>query len=163
MLDQTAATAGVRGRRNPPSEPADSPLSPSLAIRVLARIRRWELDHALGDGADPAATPLLTARAAQLVSRGGRHRIAAALERMALMVDAERGPLRTLPSRDAVQANRAEILRLAATLRQGGRLNVRGIAVLELILIDGTGPAYTDPRGEGLGRQLRLAADSLSG
>ncbi len=60
-------------------------------------------------------------------------------------------------------ANRAELMRLAHTLRRGGLLYARGVAILELVLIDGTGPAYTDARGEGLARQLELAGASLGG
>jgi len=162
MLDESTQTASSQEWRRPPFERSVSLLSPGLATRVAARMRRFELDQALADGADPAATPLLAARAAQLVSRASRDRIAAALERAALMVDAERGRWRTVPRRDAVHANRAEMLRLAATLRHGGLLYARGIALLELTLIDGTGPAYTDPRGDRLAHQLRLAADRLS-
>jgi hypothetical protein len=163
MLDQSTPIASVSGWGNLTSERSARLLSPSLATRVIARLRRLQLDHALADGADLATAPLLSARAAQLVSRGSRERTAAALERVALMVDADRGRLRTPPLRGALRANRAEMLRLAATLRHDGPVYARGIAVLELILIDGTGPAYTDPRGEGLARQLQLAAASLSG
>jgi hypothetical protein len=143
--------------------PAARLFSPGLATRAGARLRRMELDQALADGADPARSPLLAARAAQLVRGDNRQRIAAALEQAALTVDAPRGRLRTAPLREAVRANRAHIITLAGVLRHGGLLYARGIAVLELILIDGTGPAYTDPRGEGLARQLQLAADSLTG
>jgi hypothetical protein len=55
------------------------------------------------------------------------------------------------------------VLDLAATLRRGGLLYARGVAILELVLIDGTGPTYTDARGEGLARQLELAGSSLGG
>jgi hypothetical protein len=55
------------------------------------------------------------------------------------------------------------LLELASTLRRGGLLYARGIAILELVLIDGRGPAYTDTRGEGLARQLELAGAALGG
>jgi hypothetical protein len=163
MLDQSTSTASVGGIRDPALEHSASVLSPNPAIRVIARLRRWELDHALADGADVAARPLLAVRAAQLVSRASRYRIADALERVALMTDADRGWLRTPPRREAVRANRDELLRLAATLRHDELLYARGVARLELVLIDGNGPAYTDPHGERLARQLQLAADALSG
>jgi hypothetical protein len=163
MLDQSTSTANVRGPRDSAPERTADVLSPSRATRVIARLRRLELDHALADGADLAATPLLAARAAQLVTRPSRYRIATALERVALMTDAQRGRLRTPPRREALRANRDELLRLAATLRHGGLLYARGIATLELVVIDGTGPAYTDSGGELLARRLRLAADRLSG
>jgi hypothetical protein len=130
--------------------------------RLAARTRRLELDRALAEGTDPAGSPLLAARAAQLAARATRYRIAAGLEHVALMGDAERGRWHTPPRRGAIRAHRAEMLRLASVLRGGGLLYARGIALLELVLIDGTGPAYTDPRGEGLARQLALAAASLA-
>ncbi len=138
-------------------------LCPSLIVRILARMRRSTLDHALAAGADPSASPLLAARAAQLVTPRTRQRLAATLEHVALTVDAPRGRVRTLPLRAAVRANRGAMLELAAVLRQPGLLYARGIAVVEVALTDGTGPAYTDPRGEGLARQLGLAAETLSG
>jgi hypothetical protein len=156
---QTAKPSIRSARRRQPARL----FSPPLVTRVAARVRRLDLDQALADGADPAASPLLAARAAQLVRRAGRYRIAAALEHVALTVDTPGGRLSTRPLRAAVRANRAQLLELAATLRGNRLLYARGIAILELVLIDGTGPAYCDPHGEGLARELQLAADSLTG
>ncbi|HEY6523212.1 MAG TPA: hypothetical protein VIY10_05535 [Solirubrobacteraceae bacterium] len=138
---------------------------PTLVTRLRARLRRLELDHALAEGADPSSSPLLAARAAQLVAPGARHRLAASLERFVLTADTPptRARARVLPRRLAMDANRFRVLELAATLRAGGLLYARGIAILELVLIDGTGPAYTDARGEGLARQLELAGARLGG
>jgi hypothetical protein len=136
---------------------------PTLITRLRARRRRLELDHALADGADPASSPLLAARAGQLVGRANRSRLAAALERLALTADAPATLFAAIPRRRAMQVNRSELLALATTLRKAGLLYARGIAMLELVLIDGTGPAYTDARGEGLARQLELAGASLGG
>ncbi len=134
---------------------------PTLITRTRARIRRLELDRALADGADPSSSPLLAARAGQLVKRANRYRLAAGLEELALT--ASRPPTRfgVMPRRRALEASRFELLELAATLRKGGLLYARGIAILELVLIDGTGPAYTDARGEALARQLKLAGAGL--
>lgn len=137
--------------------------APSAPTRLRARTRRLELDRALAEGADPADSPLLAARAAQLVGRANRYRLAAALEHLALTADAPLRPFRTAPRRGAVQANRAALMELAGTLRAGGLLYARGVAILELVLIDGSGPAYSDARGEGLARQLALAGAGLGG
>jgi hypothetical protein len=163
MLDHSAALANVNGWRNSQLRCSDSLLCPNRVARVVARSRRLSLDHALADGADPASSSLLAARAAQLARPATRYRIAAALEHAALTADAGRGRWSTPAHRGAVRPNRAEMLRLASVLRHHRLLYARGIALLELTLIDGTGPAYTDPRGEGLAAQLRLAADSLTG
>jgi hypothetical protein len=136
---------------------------PRLVSRLLARVNRLELDRALADGADPAGSPMLAARAAQLAGRRNRERLAAALERVTLTVDDLPRRVRTPPLRGAVRANRSELLELAAILRDEGVVYAGGIAAAELVVIDGTGPAYTDRRGEGLARQLRLARQALTG
>jgi hypothetical protein len=137
-------------------------LGPSAAVRVAARLRWGMLDRALTEGADPAASPLIAARTTQLGSRYIRGRIADGLERLALSVDNPRGRFRILPSRAAVLGNRSELLELAGTLRNDGPLYARGVAMLNVVLTDGTGPAYTDRRGDALTRQLQMARDSLT-
>jgi hypothetical protein len=163
MLDHTAPVGGVRDWDGTQLRRAVSLLSPRLVTRVVARVRRLALDQAIADGADVTASPQLAARAVQLATPATRSRIASGLELVVLTADGPRGRLRTPPLREAIRANRARLMALASMLRHGGLLYARGIAVLELVLIDGTGPAYTDPRGEGLARQLQLAAESLTG
>ena len=148
---------------------AGSPLShaarlfgPSAVARVTARLHSHVLDRALAAGADPAASSQIAARAAQLGSTSMRTRIADGLERLALSTDEPRSRFRILPSR-AMLANRSAMLELADILRQDRPLYPSGIAMLEIILTDGTGPAYTDKRGDGLARQLQVALAKLSG
>jgi hypothetical protein len=116
-----------------------------------------------GATADPSVSPLLAARGAQLVDPSVRQRIAGDLERFAFTVDASRGRIRTLPLRGAVRANHDALIELARMLRNDRPYYARGIAMLELVLCDGTGPAYADPRGERLANQLALAAQCLTG
>lgn len=137
-------------------------LRPSPAVRVAARLRRGKLDRALTNGADPAASPQIAARTTQLGSGSIRGRIAEGLERLALSADGPRGRLRILPSRAAILGNQSELLELAAKLRNDGPLYARGVAMLNVVLTDGTGPAYTDRRGDALTRQLQIARDSLT-
>jgi len=136
---------------------------PRLVVRLRARACRLTLDRALAAGADPSASPLLAARAAQLVDASVRQRIASYLEQFASTVDAPRGRIRTLPLRSAVRPNQEALIEIARMLGHHGAYYARGIAMLELVLRDGTGPAYTDPSGEGLARQLALAAQGLTG
>ena len=121
-------------------------LGPSVATRVAARLRWGMLDRALMDGADPAASPLIAARTKQLTSVSIRTRIAVGLERLARSTDSPRGRLRILPSRTAILGNRSELLELASMLRSPRPLYARGVAMLNVILTDATGPAYTDRR-----------------
>lgn len=163
MLGESLPSANAYQLRAPRLPRSPALFAPSRLTRLRARSRRLELDRALADGADPAASPLLAARAAQLVGRANRYRLAAALEHLALTAEAPRRLFRTAPRRGPVQANREALIQLAATLRRGGLLYARGIAILELVLIEGTGPAYTDARGEGLTLQLELAGAGLGG
>lgn len=137
--------------------------APSQVTRLRARLRRFELDRAIAGGADIAASPLLAARAAQLVERRHRLELAAALEQ-AVSVSLQSGAcLRTVPRREAMRRNRHRMLELAGILRSGRPAYARGVAVVELVLTDGAGPAYTDGGGEALARQLRLARERLGG
>ena len=163
MVGHNVQTADPYQLRSPWLGHAGTVFAPSALTRLRARRRRLELDRALAEGADPASSPLLAARAAQLVRPASRYRLAAALEHLALTADAPVRLFRASPRRGAVLANRAELMELATTLRRGGLLYARGIAILELVLIDGSGPAYRDARGEGLARQLQLAGSGLGG
>jgi hypothetical protein len=140
----------------------DELLTPGLRVRVLARLRRHSLGRALSDGADPIDSPLLAARASQLNSAPTRDRLAGGLERLARSSEAPRRA-QVLPARAAARRNRSLLLELAQMLRQAGPLYARGIALLELTVTDGTGPAYTDRQGEALARRLRLARAGLVG
>ena len=137
-------------------------LGPSKAMRAAARLRRNGLDRALTDGADPAASPLIAARTTQLASVSIRRRIAGGLERLALSADGPRGRFHILPSRAAIRVNRPLLLELAAMLRGDSPLYAHGVAMLNVILTDATGPAYTDRRGDALTRQLEMARASLT-
>ena len=136
---------------------------PRLVVRLRARAHRLKLDRALAAGADPSDSPLLAARAAQLVDPSTRTRIAACLEQFAFTANRPPSRVKTLPLRDAVRPNQQALLDLARALRREQPTYARGIAMLHMVLSDGTGPAYTDPSGERLARQLELAAQGLSG
>lgn len=136
-------------------------LAPSPAVTLWARLRARHLDEQLAHGADPVTSPLLAARAAQLATRRSRARIAAGLERLALGSDAPRSMFTILPERGAIAPNRDRLLGLAMALRSGAPAYAGGIAEARLIVTDGTGPAFTDRRGEGLSRQLDLAQARL--
>ncbi len=136
---------------------------PSVGARVAARLRRGSLDRALTEGADPAASPLIAARATQLCGASTRARIADGLERLARSPDRPRNRARITPWAAAMLANRSALLELAGMLRARGPLYARGVAPLAIIVTDGAGPAYTDRHGDVLARQLQLARAGLTG
>jgi hypothetical protein len=138
-------------------------LAPRRPVGMLARLRARGLDRRLADGADPRSSSLLASRAAQLATPRARARIAAGLERMARSIDAPPTHFAITPDRGAIVANRARLFDVAATLRSHRPVYAGGIAGARLIVVDGTGPAYMDRRGQGLARQLEAAGEQLLG
>lgn len=138
-------------------------LGPSITVRAAARLRRDKLDRALIAGADPAASRLMAARTAELGRRSTRARLADGLERLARSADARRERSRILPSRAAVSRNRSDLLELAGTLRSDVPLYARGLAMLNVILTDGTAGAFSDRCGFVLARQLASVRATLAG
>lgn len=137
-------------------------LGPSGTARAAARLRRGKLDRALIAGVDPVASRLIAARTAQLGRRSTPAGLADGLERLARSADEPHGRSRILPSRAAVLRNRSDLLELAGTLRSDVPLYARGLAMLNVILTDGTGVTYTDRRGHALTRQLAIVRAALA-
>lgn len=134
---------------------------PGLTARLAARLRGHALDGALIEGADPAATEQLAARAARLTSRSMRREVARGLDRLALDDRAAGGRWHVHPFRAAAADNAPELHALAARLREPGPLYARGIAMLNRLLTEGAGPAYNDCRGDLLAQQLHDARVAL--
>jgi hypothetical protein len=114
---------------------------PSRAALLAARMRAGALDRALVEGADPAGSELLAARAVLLVSRRMRTTIAEGLERLE---QAGRGPARRWSAarpREALRTNSPLLLELAQLLRGSDPVGAPGIAILSILLSDGAGPA----------------------
>lgn len=137
-------------------------LAPGRTARLLALVRRRALDRRLMDGADPSSSGQLAARAATLTNRATRTRIAEGLERL-LSLTTEAPPRRWYvpPAARAVRANEAELSELVGLLRGSRPLYARGVAMLSDLLVDGTGPAYTDGRGGTLAVRLCGAREAL--
>ncbi len=163
MLARDPHVAEVAGFHDSPLQDADCLLRPGAAVRTAAHLLRGKLDEDLIEGADPTGSRLLAARAAQLSSRCTRSRIADGLERLALSADGPPSRVRVLPQRVAARANRSRLLELAGLLRRDGPVYARGVAMLEVIVTDGTGPAYTDRRGSALAGRLDVARATLTG
>src|SRR5271155_3049800 len=117
-------------------------LGPGRLARMTARVHSQSLDRALIAGADPSGSPQLAARAAQLTSRRTRVLIAGGLERL---LRAAQGPQKrwwAASRRGQLLANASRLHELATLLVSGSPLYARGIAMLNQLLTDGTGPAY---------------------
>jgi hypothetical protein len=134
---------------------------PAALSRLLARALARRLDAALIAGANPAGSALLAARAARLTSARGRESLADSLHGL---VHAAHGPQRrwwALGSRATVLANASELDALAMLLSSETPLYVRGLALLNELLTDGTGPAYSGD-ATALSRALADARTALT-
>jgi hypothetical protein len=138
-------------------------LAPALPTRILAQLLSNSLDRRLAAGEDSTASALLAARATQLGRRGTRLGVARGLERAAFAWEQPIRRFGILPARGAVTANRLALLELIAQLRQSRVVYVRGVAAARMMLVDGTGPMYTDRRGEALAGELRWVRALLQG
>lgn len=138
-------------------------LAPSPVVRLLARLLCNTLDRRLAAGEDSTGSALLAARATQLGRRATRLGIARGLERATFAWEQPLRRFRVLPARGAVSANRPALLELVSQLRHSRALYVRGVAAARLMVVDGTGPMYTDRRGEALAGELRWVRALLQG
>jgi hypothetical protein len=146
-----------------PAAPDDLPAATvSRRARISARIRVSALDRALIDGADPARGPALAARAALLTSRRGRSQLAAGLEQLVRKAQGSQRRWWALEQRQAILANASELHAVAMELHSEQPLYAAGLARVNQLLVDGSGPAYCGPAA-GLARALRDARAALAG
>ena len=148
----------------PYSAPRDTavPPEPGIAVKAIARVRWFSLDGRLAAGEDPAGSKLLAAQAARLTTPRHREMLAAALG--GLLLAAEQGPRasRMNPSRDALLRNEGAVRDLARRVDSRETLYARGLARLERLLSDSTGPAFTGSAAQ-LSAELARVEDELSG
>jgi hypothetical protein len=136
---------------------------------TLARVPRWRqslarlhgnrLDRELARGARPESDLQLAVRAMQLVSARTRALLSVSLGRADLA-----GRPRMVPVRNrAVLAEEAGHLKeLSGALLSAGPVPVRGVAMVSLLLADGTGPLYRPGRASELGAVIRRAIQELT-
>ena len=141
MLQQDHRTAARDSQALAYDRLATSTLSPGAGARLLARLRHASLDRELIAGADPADSPQLAARSARLASARERTQLAEGVERL---LGAARGGRRTpaIVRREQLWANAPQLEGLVALLRSPTPLYARGLAIMQCLLTDGSGPAY---------------------
>jgi hypothetical protein len=135
---------------------------PSATHRALARLRWFSLDGRLAAGEDPASSRLLAAQAARLTAPRRRELLASALG--GLLIAAEEAPRvsRVIPSRSALLRNEAAVRSLQRRVDSRETLYARGLARLERLISDSSGPAY-DGSPAALADELARVEDELSG
>ena len=137
---------------------------PTLGLRLRTRWTRNRLDRELASGADPASTPELTLRAAQLQSRAVRSRLANAIVEMLGRAHQPNLGRFTAGGRQQHAEIReyADNLRaLVARLRDDRPIDIQGAAMTARLVNDRSSPLHRTG-GEGLVSAVlsaRLALD----
>jgi hypothetical protein len=132
--------------------------------RVLARVHHFRLDQDLARGASPDANALLALRAQFLVCRPVRHRLARTF--VAIIAEATGPPARPgrmrVPVRRGCVREAADVLQaLVDRLLTPGPISARGMAQVQRILTDGSGPLYYPGTEEQLRSTVQDALEAL--
>lgn len=138
----------------------------SLRTRAQTHLHRRELDSELASGVDPNRGGLLAERARELLGEGTRRRLAASLER--LLAEASAPPVIGLTTqvpipRAAILDSRLTLSEIAERLDSPAFLSPQGVAMVSVLLSDGSGPLYGDDPGthRELARSLEAALNAL--
>ena len=134
-----------------------------IRLRLIASWRAAELDRQLAAGASPNDGALLSIRGELLTSRRHRARVAAGLARALRDAEATTHGFSAAvrPDRREVIAARVVLATLDHRLRATEPVTPQGVALLDLLLTDGTGPLYRPTERGALGSRLRAAAAAL--
>ena len=115
----------------------------SLRNRLVARLRAHALDQQLARGVAADSDVALTLRARALIGPSARTALARQLRRVVSDARGGRVWLTHVPVRRAEVLDAADELGvLAERLAAPGPVDVRGVAEVQLLLSDGTGPLY---------------------
>ena len=131
----------------------------AAACELRARTRAGALDRQLAAGVPSWRTELHAARALQLTGPRHRRAVAEALQRLERrsIQPIHSGTILALvvpPCRASVRECAWQIEALVALLHSGDPIAVEGMARLQVLLHDGTGPLYLPDHGGELSRAL---------
>jgi alpha-beta hydrolase superfamily lysophospholipase len=127
---------------------------PSLAARVKARLRAYQLDRQLAVGVPARAGSALAVHQARLVTVAEREAIALTLRQALQDANAGAAPLSSRIPLHPTNVVAAQDVIDAITLRLSSPrpVSARGMARLRVVLSDGAGPMYRLGRGDLSGR-----------
>ena len=147
----------------PLSERGEGCLWRRLRLALIAGWRAGELDRQLAAGTNPAAGTPLAVRGERLTSWRVRARVAGGLSRAVRDAEGRTHGFSAAvrPDRREVLAARTVLATLASRLRGAEPVSAQGVALLQLLLTDGTSPLYRCTERGALGSQLRAAAAAL--
>jgi hypothetical protein len=160
--------AGYVGHAEPLRHSADAgpdEIRPSLALRLRVSWNAAHLDAALADGADPEASKSLALRAHQLADRKHRAGIAKSIRYLLELTEGgaatQLTPTRASFQPDRLERNRPGLMELADRLDDVDSLPVRGLAMANLLVEDGTAPLYAHGSSDPLRPAVAAAVAAL--
>jgi hypothetical protein len=146
-------------KRSADARPAK--IRPSVALRLRVRWNAAQLDAALADGADSAASKSLALRAQQLADPKHRARIARSIDDVLELSERGEAPqlyLTRAPCQpERVEHSRPQLAELADRLEAVGAPPVKGLAMANLLVEDGTAALYAHEPSE----PLRPAVEAI--
>jgi len=136
-----------------------------LAVRLRARLHAPSLDRELASGIAPWRSPLHAARALRLTGDRNRRGLARSLERLVEQAQHPRSQYRgavIYPCREQVIEALPALLTIAGRLRSADPIDARGMARLNILLSDGSGPCYVRIRRNALTAALQEISQWLA-
>ena len=128
--------------------------------RLRARLRARALDRALAAGKPSEAAPAVALRARRLTELSKRTELARTLSQ--LVNRARQAPASQVPlARRAVLSASGELSELATELVAPGPVGAGGVAQVQLLISDGTGPLYNPDSRIDLATAARHAIEAL--
>jgi len=121
------------------------------------------LDHELAAGCPPGYSPALAARAGQLVSPAGRRSLGLGWDRVLDQACRPPAPLtlRAPLCRDRVAAAEDDVREMLAVLAGPVPVAARGVAMVSVLLTDGTGPLHNRRSALDLSAAVREATTQM--
>jgi hypothetical protein len=113
-----------------------------LVRRSLSRTRGLALDRRLADGAAPESSLDLAIRADVLIRPEQRAVLARDLDHIAVTARRKRSKAQVRVCRHRIREASAELAALSRQLSAPGPVSVRGVAMIRVLLSDGTGPLF---------------------
>jgi hypothetical protein len=121
---------------------------PSLVERLATRLRSTTLDRQLARGTRPEASVSLALRAQALVRPAARQRLAHGLQAVLAEATHRRRRMAAVPVRGgSVREAQPELEALVDRLSAPAPLPAAGVALVRLLLVDGSGPLYRRSSG----------------
>jgi hypothetical protein len=133
-----------------------------LLDHVRARLRARALDRALAAGESSETAPAVALRARRLTELSTRRQLARSLRAMVLRAREGTACAWKVPvARHRVLAAMSELTRLANLLLTPGPVDPSGVAQVQLLVTDGTGPLYNPAAEEDLATAAERAIQAL--